>query len=235
MGDASLCHLERQRLLIADALKEFRCTRRTQAAVADEFLLGRLLVSEVGFIGRDGGMHGQIDAGHGQLRIVVEDRTDVLQHAVRIQDGSTKRRCANGKLLIAIEFRVQRDARSDRLDLVCIELFECALAHDGALPALDRAMIEVRFILNVVQVRQKLLSIRRQGADVVSLLLALPVLTEAIGKVNIPSALTELVLRMGRQPFNFVLVGTFLLGGFCVLIGHFWNLHDCRILYSLSR
>ena len=214
MGGASLCHLERQRLLIADALKEFRCTRRTQAAVTDEFLLGRLLVGEVGFIGRDGGMHGQIDAGHGQLRIVVEDRTDILQHAVRIQDGSTKRRCANGKLLIAIEFRVQRHARSDRLDLVCIELFECAMAHDGALPALDRAMIEVRFILDVVQVRQKLLSIRRQGADVVSLLLALPVFTEAIGKVNIPGALTELVLRMGRQPFNFILVGTFLLVGF---------------------
>ena len=75
-------------------------------------------------------------------------------------------------------------------------------------------MIEVRFILDVVQVRQKLLSIRRQGADVVSLLLALPVFTEAIGKVNIPGALTELVLRMGRQPFNFILVGTFLLVGF---------------------
>ena len=108
------------------------------------------------------------------------------------------------------------------------------MAHDGALPALDRAMIEVRFILDVVQVRQKLLSIRRQGADVVSLLLALPVFTEAIGNVNIPGALTELVLRMGRQPFNFILVGTFLLVGFGVLIDYSWNLHDHRILYSIS-
>ena len=82
--------------------------------------------------------------------------------------------------------------------------------HDGQLPFF-------RIFGTPLQVRQKLLSIRRQGADVVSLLLALPVFTEAIGKVNIPGALTELVLRMGRQPFNFILVGTFLLVGFGVL------------------
>ena len=184
-------------------------------------------------------MHGQINAGHGQFRLVVKNDADVLQHAVRVQNRGTNCRSTNGKLLITISLRIENHIGCNRFDLVCIELFESSLAHYRILPALRRAMLEVRFVLNVIKIGAKLAPIRRQRADVVALLVALAVDAEAVWEVDVPSLPLLLVLRMERQPLD---VLSYRAGGLLGILyflsgifGHFCTSHYRIILYGCLK
>ena len=130
---------------------------------------------------------------------MIESVSNMINHAVPLENRHTERRCPNGHLLIRIDGKSSSWVSSWLGLLIFFSLsLSSALAHHRILPTFYWALLENRLILHGIKIGAELVSIRRKRTNVVSLLFTPAVDAEAVREVDILSVTLFLELCVLR-------------------------------------